>query len=554
MGRKNQIETGFTTWKRGDRLNNKFIKGAIILSLSMFLTKILGIVYLIPFKQLVGDDGISLYSYAYNLYGLFISLSTLGIPIGMAKFVSKYQAQGEYDTAQKMFRYGIIGMIGLGCLGFLIMYLFAPIYVSHILNNDAILMERAEEIITVIRVVSIALTVIPVMAIFRGFFQGNQNMMPTSISQFFEQLVRVCLILIGSYCFIILQGKSYQEAVSFSVFAAFLSGVASLFILLGYWVKEKKVYDQLLHQSVEHPKRKAKDLWIELIQFSLPFAILGLATILFQNIDTLDFHRLLTKASVPLSHQKVYYGIYTMELSKIVMISVSFALAFGQPLVPELTHFYQKRVTIQVQKTIYLALKLTAFITFPAIVGMSQLAKPIYLLFYHSSNPNVNEMGGQLFVLGVGLGLFYAFYSILSSILQGLNLQNKGIIFLLIALGIKYISNQILVPLIGMNGFIYSTMLAYLIWLGLSFYQIKKKTRLSLKRTFKNLLPFIWLTAIMGLFVFLFKNILNIRTDYESSRLMTGVYVALCGGVGVLVYGGLAYYLGIIESLLGKKK
>ena len=99
-------------------MGNRFLKGAMILSISMFATKFLGILYVIPFQQLVGTSGMALYNYAYTPYALFISLSTLGIPVGIAKFVSKYNAAGEYDTARKMFRYAIWFMIALGFIGF----------------------------------------------------------------------------------------------------------------------------------------------------------------------------------------------------------------------------------------------------------------------------------------------------------------------------------------------------------------------------------------------------------------------------------------------------
>ncbi len=197
-------------------MSQNFIKGAMLLSMSMLLTKILGIIYTIPFKALVGDQGQSLYSYAYTLYSLFITLSTLGIPVGMAKFVAKYQADGEYDTARKTFRYSIIGMLLLGFIGFVMMYFLAPIYVNYLLGNAAAdlqdpaeiekLLKDAPDIIHMIQVCSIALTIIPVMSIFRGFFQGNRNMVPTSVSQFIEQVVRVLIILGGSYSIINIQG------------------------------------------------------------------------------------------------------------------------------------------------------------------------------------------------------------------------------------------------------------------------------------------------------------------------------------------------------------
>ena len=540
-------------------MSQNFIKGAMILSLSLFLTKILGIIYTIPFKALVGEQGQTLYGYAYTLYSLFISLSTLGIPVGMAKFVSKYQASGEYDTARKTFRYCVIAMIFLGFIGFLIMYFFAPIYVNYILTNaTSLLNDPAEiealvqdgpDIIHMIQVCSIALTVIPVMSIFRGFFQGNRNMIPTSISQLLEQVVRVLIILVGSFWIIKLQGRSYQEAVSLSVFAAFLSGIASFTFLMYYWQKELPKYNELLKHSVPHPKRKLNVLFSEVIYCSVPFAFLGLATSLYQNIDTLNFHQLLTKSGMAVGIQKSYYGMYITELAKLIMIPVSFALAFGQPLVPELTNYYQQKKHQAVGKTIQLALRLTLLITLPAVIGISLLSDSVYLLLYPSTE-ELNILGGQLFQVGAWLGIFYALYSIVCSILQGLNLQKKGIIYLFISIGIKYLANQLLVPFFGINGFIYSTIIAYTTWICLSYLQIKKHSTFKLKNLFISCLPLLLSCLIMSISVIFIKN--QISSLSLSSRLYALTELAVCGVLGAIIYFTSNYLLTLILKKMKK--
>ena len=241
-------------------MNQSFLKGALLLSISMFATKLLGIVYLVPFKALVGEEGMSLYGYAYTFYGLFISLSTLGIPVGLAKFVSKYQANGDYQTPRKVFRLSLIGMTLFGIVGYLFMYNIAPLYVKTILMDNPELMEQANDITSVIRLVGIALLIIPSMALFRGFFQGNRTMTPTSISQFIEQLARVLIILIGSFVVMKGMGGTYQQAVSIAVLAAFFSAILSFAYLIRYWFKHKKQYDQLLIENLSTTSKKTSSL------------------------------------------------------------------------------------------------------------------------------------------------------------------------------------------------------------------------------------------------------------------------------------------------------
>ena len=81
---------------------NSFINGALITTLGVILTKILGVVYVIPFHGLIGEKGGALYGYAYTVYSVFISLASAGIPLAISKLVSEYQALGYYNVKKKV--------------------------------------------------------------------------------------------------------------------------------------------------------------------------------------------------------------------------------------------------------------------------------------------------------------------------------------------------------------------------------------------------------------------------------------------------------------------
>lgn len=534
-------------------MENKFLKGAMILSISMFLTKFLGILYIIPFNQLVGPSGVALYQYAYIPYSLFISLSTLGIPVGIAKFVSKYNAVGEYDTSRKMFRYAIYSMIGFGIIGFLTLYNMAPFFAHLILGGNDELTNSVEDVIMVIQTVSFALLIIPVMAIFRGFFQGNQNMVPTSVSQFLEQMIRIIFILVGSYFIINIKGGSIEDAVAFSVFSAFLAGVLAFLVLYYYWLKNVKEYNHLYKQSVAHEPRDYNKLFIELVSYAVPFAILGLMTSLLQSVDQVTYNGYMVKGGFDSEIVEDAYGMYSGNLYKIIMIPVSFAIAFGQPLIPQLSHYLISGNMKIIRKDLILAIHLVCFITIPAVIGMSLLANPIYIAFFNSSTPGYNEMGGEIFQLGVLLGLFMALYSIITSILQGIGGQWYGINFLVIALIIKYIGNILLIPIFYSNGATLSTMLAYLFCICGSLYVIKIKTGFKLSQLFKRLFAIVIFTFIMAIVVSIVKLFLDLWVPYQGSRLNAIIYVGILGGIGAITYFALSGYFDLLTSLLGSK-
>lgn len=529
-------------------MGNRFLRGAMILSISMFATKFLGILYVIPFQNMVGASGMALYNYAYVPYSLFISLSTLGIPVGIAKFVSKYNAEGEYDTARGMFRYGIYFMAALGVIGFLVLYNIAPYYAQNILAGEKALTNSVEDVTMAIQTVSFALLIIPVMAIFRGFFQGNQNMVPTSVSQFIEQVVRIVFILGGSYYILNIKGGSTEDAVSFSVFSAFLAGVVAFGVLYYFWLKNVKQYNRLLKKSVPHEPRSYPALFSELISYAIPFAILGLTTTLLQMVDQSTFNHSMILGGFPKDQVETAMGIYSGSLYKFIMIPVSFAIAFGQPLIPELTHYLTAGNMKEVRKNIVLAIQLTCFITIPAVVGISLLANPIYTLFF-----GFDELGGQIFQVGAFLGLFMALYSIITAILQGIGGQWYGIAFLVIAIVIKYIGNVLLIPLFLSNGASIATMIAYTFCICASLYVIKKKTGLKLASVFRRLTAILVFSFVMALVVGCVNFVLSFIMDYEANRVISFVYVLIGGLIGMVTYFALSWYFDLVANLFGTK-
>ena len=532
-------------------MSNRFMKGAMILSLSMFLTRVLGLIYVIPFQHLVGPQGLALYAYAYVPYSLLVTLSTLGIPLGIAKFISKYNADGEYDTSRKIFRYGMLFMIILGFIGFLIMWFGAPWFARRALSGDD-LYNTLDDVVLTIRMVSFAVIVVPPMSIMRGFFQGNQDMTPTAMSQFIEQLVRVSLVIAGAFIVVrLFPNGTTQLAVQISVFAAFIAGVSSLVVLYRYWLHKKQGFDALLKNSTRHQERSAFKLFKELLVYALPFAFLSLISMWFQMIDTTTFNTGMIRAEVDPFLAESLFGVYTMGLLKVVTIPVSFAIAFGQPLVPEVTEKMRLRDTNGVHKTLTSAILLTSFVTIPAVVGMSVLSNPLYVMLFN--HPQLNEIGGAMFATGVFIGIFMALNSIMLTILQGIGSRAKSLIFLLIASGIKYVGNLILIPLFEVQGAIMATILAYIFCMAMNYFEIRKRTGIETRIILKRHLSIFLFTGLMAVSVWLIMQVLNLFLDYTASTLQAAIYVVIAGIVGIVVYAGLAIYFDLTKLLFGDK-
>lgn len=229
-----------------------------MLTSANFLSKILGVIYVIPFYMLVGDAGGTLFNYGYIPYMIFISISTMGIPLAMSKFVSKYHALGDYTTKEAMYRTGLTIMIGTGFFAFALMFLSADWLAGIIIPNEGFT-NTQEDVAFVIQMVSFALLVIPAMSLTRGYFQGHNSMGPTAVSVVVEQIARIIFLLAATYIVIEVLNGSMTTAVGMATFSALIGAIASSIVLVWFYRKRKPLIERELENAPIEPsisKRK----------------------------------------------------------------------------------------------------------------------------------------------------------------------------------------------------------------------------------------------------------------------------------------------------------
>ena len=153
---------------------NNFVQGAFIATLGIVITKILGILYVIPFYSIIGEKGGALYGYAYSLYLVFMAISSAGIPLAISKIISEYQTLGYYDAKQRAFKMGKQIAITLGIVCFIILFVFAKQLATAILG-DLKGGNTIEDVTYVIRLISTAIIVVPVLSVYRGYLKKKKK-------------------------------------------------------------------------------------------------------------------------------------------------------------------------------------------------------------------------------------------------------------------------------------------------------------------------------------------------------------------------------------------
>ncbi|MEI2665933.1 putative polysaccharide biosynthesis protein [Rossellomorea sp. LJF3] len=528
-------------------MSSKLIRGTFILTLGTFISKFLGLFYVIPFDDLLKghEEGASLYQYGYVPYTIFLTVATAGVPLAVSKFVSKYNAIGEYAVGRKLFKSGLVLMTLTGIVSFLIMYAFAPIFAEMTIKSDEQVISVAQ-VTTVIRAVSFALIIIPFMSLIRGFFQGHQSMGPTAVSQVIEQIVRITFLLGGIYVVLNILDGTVTTAISVATFAAFVGGLASLGALIWYWFKRKPHLDELLEEDRGNEEISLKAMYKEIIAYSIPFIFVGLANPLFQLVDQITFNT----AMADIGNAKVSdhaFAVLNFYTHKLVIIPVSLATAFSMTLIPLITTSYTSGDRKTMRRNIDQTFQILLFLTVPAALGLALLAEPMYTLFYHS-----DPLGTSILRSYAPVAILFALFAVTAAILQGIDEQKFTIFSLLVGLLLKLVLNIPLIRLFETQGAVLATTIGYAVAILINLYVIKKyaryQFRLILRRTmFIGALNAAMAGVVLVLYGVLVK-FLSPETGFQSI-----ILVAICGGVGALVYFYLSLRSKLADKLFGDK-
>jgi O-antigen/teichoic acid export membrane protein len=526
-------------------MSSKLLRGTFILTLGTLLSKVLGLFYVIPFYQIVGYRGTILYNYSYVPYTIFISIATAGVPLAVAKFISKYNALEEYKVGRKLFKSGLLIMLGTGIACFLIMYVSAPLLAGIVIEDDD-QVTNVKDVITVIRAVSFALIVVPFMSLIRGFFQGHQSMGPSAVSQVIEQIVRIAFVLVGAYVVLNVLDGSVSDAVSVATFAAFIGAIGSLLVLFWYWFKRKPYLDEILLQDKGTLNISLRQIYKEILIYAAPFVFVGIANPLFQLIDQLTFNKAMV--SMGLAKQTDFaLSVLNFESHKLVIIPVSLATAFSLTLVPSVTKAFVEGNRKDLFRQLNQTFQVMLFLTLPAVLGLSLLAEPVYTVFYEHK-----ELGTEVLRAYAPVAILFALYSVTAAILQGINEQRFTILSLLVGLLIKLSLNIPLIKIFETNGAVLATALGYGAAILINMYVIKKYARYPFRFVVRRSLLIILFTLIMlvGAFITYKLSLLFLSPDTKLESL---VIIGLSALVGAGIYVYLAYRSKLVYLLFGER-
>ncbi len=440
---------------------NQFLIQGSILAASSLIVRMIGILYRIPMTRIIGDEGMGLYTMAYELYSIALILSSYSLPLAVSKLVAAKGITKEHRNSYRIFICAMGFALVVGLAATLILFFGAEFFAT-VINNDA-------NAILPIKVLAPTLFVFSIMGVFRGFYQGKNTMIPTAVSQIIEQVVNALVSVLSAYYFV----KNFSASPNVASYGATggtlgtLAGAAAglLFLMFVYILYRPVLRRQINHDRTTY-QDSYKDIFKMLVVTISPIILSQTVYHISGVIDNAMFGNIMAAKEVTHFDGAVFgnvvpgslyttenistlIGIYGNKYRNLSNVPVAIASAIGAAIVTSITAAKVRGMDAVIRNKTHVAIKFNMIIAIPSAVGMGVLAYPILNMLF----PGSNQLDANYLRLGAIAIVFYSLSTVTTAILQGINKLKIPVINSAISLGIHIILVYLLLNFTHLSGY-----------------------------------------------------------------------------------------------------
>ena len=529
--------------KKKELKKNSFIQGTLIASISLIIIKILGALYVIPFYSIIGEEGGTLYSYAYSIYNLFLNISTAGIPVAMSMVISEYLALNMYDAKERAYKIGKKLILILSLVAFCIIFFGSNILARFILS-DVTGGHSIEEVSLVIKAIAPCLLIIPFLSVLRGYMQGHKFISPTSFAQVLEQVVRILIVIFGA-----LIAKQFftnmSPVVAISLSGTFFGGLAAYIYLF------KKVKDNKKEFPISEKKDGVRDKTIsnKILSYCLPIVLISITDNIYTLVDIKLIIKGLNLIGYGAMSSEIVSGVVATWAPKICSIIMTISLGLTTNIIPHVTTNFIKKDYKGVNYRVNQAMSTVLIITVPMSLLLLMLSHEANYLFYGAS-----DYGTLVLKFSSLSHVFLGVWTVISASLQSMK-KFKEIYKCLITgvvvnacLDIPFILLLNALHLPPYIGTVLATCTGYITSITLALITLKKDMKFEYQSTL-NVLKKILIPCIVMIIPIIIGNFF---ITYTMSKLNALIALAIYGGLGMTIYLVITYYNKALYDVFGE--
>lgn len=420
------------------RESNFLVQGSI-LAVASIISRIIGLLYRIPLKSIIGDIGNDYYGTAMEIYSILLLISSYSLPVAVSKLVSARIAKGQQKNAYRIFKGALLFALVSGSAAGLAVYFGAGFITTYIVNTPLS--------IFALKVLAPTLLIVALLGVVRGFFQGMGTMMPSAMSQLIEQIINAVISVWTAYMLfqygtkigaVLGNPATYSEA--YGAAGGTLGTGAGALVALLFTIMVFILYRIRFIKQVKNDRSGKTEsygrIFSVLIMTILPVLLSTTIYNITSFLDTSVFKQIAEQQGYKALDYSTMWGIYVGEYKVLVNVPIAIASAVAASSVPSLSSAYTSKDMREVRRKVGYSIRFVMVIAIPCAVGMAVLASPILQLLFHDDR----EMPERMMQIGAVSIIFYSLSTLSNGILQGINRMNvpvrNAIITLVLHMGV----------------------------------------------------------------------------------------------------------------------
>lgn len=507
-----------------------FMQSVFVLMFSQILVKCLGVIYKLYLtnREGFGDIGNAIYSSGFQIYALFLTISSMGVPNAVSKLISEKVAIGDHKGAHHIFK---IALISFGTLGFLsstILFLGAKFIAQNVLQ-----IPEAE--LTLVAL-SPSIFFVSISCVIKGYFSGRENLKVTANSQTLEQFFKTVFSITLVEIISILSGVNTTVMAAGANLATSLATILCFSYLYKYYKNMKKEIAWEIKNTVNHKATRVRKTLKQILSVSMPMSLTGIMGTINKNIDSMTVVRGL-KNFLSSEQAKTQYGILSGKVDTLVTLPMSLNIAFATALIPSISSNKAVGDIEIIRKRVSFSMLISILIGLPFMFCMIIFAEPILKLLF----PNATS-GSFIYQISCLSIIFIVLEQTISATLHGLGKLFVPTVALGTGVIIKLILNLLLIPinpevfiLGGTSGAAFATAVCHMIAVSVEFKILKKE--INLKIDYKKFIvkPLIAICVMGGTSYYTYLYLLSVIKNVNMVTILSILIAFVIYGISVVL-------------------
>jgi stage V sporulation protein B len=499
-----------------------------ILAIAGILVRFIGLLYKVPMIRILGQEGIGYYNTAYEIYNIGLILSSYSLPLAMSKLIAARRVRRQYQDIRRVFFSGLTVSAAAGGLMTLLLLLGGDFITTVIFKSPSSALP--------LKVMAPTIFVFSIMGVIRGYFQGQGNMVPTSVSQIIEQVVHAAVSIAASYAFMV-WFASRPNPKSYGAAGGTLGTLCGAVAALIYLAIRMLCFQRRNARTLRRPQKIPVETWGNVYSaLFLTLTPIILSQFVYQlsgSVDNSMFGQIMDAKGLTETQRATLLGVYGGEYRLLSNVPVAIASSLGASMIPSIVQSRTCHRLKEVRYKIRMTIKFNMLIAIPCAVGMGVLAGPIMELIFHDNS----ELSANLMRIGAPAVVFFSLSTVTNAVLQGIDRMSKSVSHSAISLVLHMILVYVMLAYLDWNvyGLVIGNVTFALVVCILNWFSIKRALRYRQEILTTFLLPLLASFFMGGAALGIYYGTFSLTQKNSISMLVTVPFAMMVYAVLILL-------------------